>query len=79
MLCLSMPRKHEGGEEARLHSLLTSAEDKGSQIHAPAALALVKEPRYPLDRSLGGPQSRSGRFVKKKNLLPLPGFEPRIE
>jgi hypothetical protein len=30
-----------------------------------------KSPRYPLNRSLGGPQSRSGRF-----LIP-PGLEPR--
>jgi hypothetical protein len=31
------------------------------QLHAPAALARRKSPRYPLDRRLGGPQSRSGR------------------
>jgi hypothetical protein len=31
------------------------------QFHASAALPLGKSPRYPLDRRLGGPQSRSGR------------------
>jgi hypothetical protein len=31
------------------------------QLHAPAALPPGKSPWYPLDRSLGGPQSRSGR------------------
>jgi hypothetical protein len=28
----------------------------------------VKSPRYPLDRRLGGPQSRSGRFGEEKIL-----------
>jgi len=28
------------------------------QIHAPDPLPLGKEPRYPIDRRLGGPQSR---------------------
>jgi hypothetical protein len=35
-------------------------------------------PRYPLDRRLGGPQSRSGRSGEEKNLLPLPEIEPRL-
>jgi hypothetical protein len=40
------------------YSFLISALDRVSgQRHAPAALY----PRYPLDRRLGGPQSRSGR------------------
>jgi hypothetical protein len=29
-----------------------------------------KNPRYPLDRRLGGPQSRSGQFIEVKNLDP---------
>jgi hypothetical protein len=33
-------------------------------------------PWYPLDRSLGGPQSRSGRGGEEKNSQPLPGIEP---
>ena len=35
-----------------------------------------KEPRYPLKRGLGGPQSRSGRFEEEENVSPLPEFEP---
>jgi hypothetical protein len=35
-----------------------------------------KSPWYPLDRSLGGPQSRSGRGGEEKNSQPLPGIEP---
>jgi hypothetical protein len=30
------------------------------QFHAPASLPTGKSPQYPLDRRLGGPQSRSG-------------------
>jgi hypothetical protein len=33
-----------------------------------------KSPRYPLDRKLGGPQSRSGRYGEE-NKLPLLGIE----
>jgi hypothetical protein len=40
------------------------------QIHALAALFPGKELRYPLNRRLGGLQSRSGRGVEKS--LPLP-------
>jgi hypothetical protein len=46
------------------------------QLHAPAALPQRKEPRYPLDRGLGGPQSRSGRSGEEKNFA-LPGLELR--
>jgi hypothetical protein len=31
------------------------------QLHAPAELSLAKEPRYPFDRRLDVPQSRSWR------------------
>jgi hypothetical protein len=37
-----------------------------------------KSPWYPLDRRLGGPQSRSGRDGKEKNSQPLPRLEPPI-
>jgi len=47
------------------------------QLHAPAALPEVKEHRHPLNRRLGGRQSRSGLFWTKENLLSLPGFETR--
>jgi hypothetical protein len=39
-----------------------------SQLQAPAALPSKKEPRYPLVRRLGGPQSRSGRGDEEENL-----------
>jgi hypothetical protein len=35
-----------------------------------------KSPLYPLDRRLGGPQSRSGRGGEDKNSQPPPGIEP---
>jgi hypothetical protein len=35
-----------------------------------------KSPRYPLDRRLGGPQSRSGRGGEDKNSQLPPGIEP---
>jgi hypothetical protein len=37
-----------------------------------------RSPWYPLDRKLGGPQSRSGRGGEEKNSQPLPGLEPPI-
>jgi hypothetical protein len=48
------------------------------QFHAPAALSQGKSPWYPPDRSLGGPQSWSGRGGEEKNSQPLPGFEHPI-
>jgi len=48
------------------------------QTHAPVALPPGKSLQYPLDRRLGGPQSRFGRGGEEKNSLPpLPGFQPR--
>jgi hypothetical protein len=46
------------------------------QLHAPAALPLGKYSRYPLDRSLSGPQSRSGRGGEEKNSQPPSEIEP---
>jgi hypothetical protein len=37
------------------------------QLHAHVALPPGKSPLYPLDRRLGGPQSRSGRGGEEKN------------
>jgi hypothetical protein len=56
----------EGERNYRSYSLLTSALDGVSgQPHASAALYMPgKDPRYPLDRRLGGPQSRSGHRGK---------------
>jgi hypothetical protein len=36
-----------------------------------------KSPRYPLDRRLGRPQTRSGHGVEEKNFQPPPRIEPR--
>jgi hypothetical protein len=52
--------------------------DVSSQLHAPAALPQGKRPWYPLDRRLGGPQSRSGRGGEGKNSQPLSGLEHLI-
>jgi hypothetical protein len=62
------------------YSFTTSALDGVSgQRHAPAALyPRGKDPRYPLDRKLGGPQSRSWHGGYRKNPLPLPGIEPLL-
>jgi hypothetical protein len=55
------------------HSFLTSAADGGDWLTPRRGrFTPGKEPRYPLNRRLGGPHSRSERFVEKKNLLPLP-------
>jgi hypothetical protein len=35
-----------------------------------------KSPWYPLDRRLGGPQSRAGRGGEEENSQPTPGIEP---
>jgi hypothetical protein len=40
------------------------------QFHAPAALPQGKSTWYPLDRRLGGPQSRSGRDEEKNSQPP---------
>jgi hypothetical protein len=47
--------------------------DMNGQLHPQG-----KSHRYPLDRRLGGPQSRSGRGDDEKNTHPLPGLEPLI-
>jgi hypothetical protein len=46
------------------------------QLRAPAALPLRKEPSYPLDRKLGGTQSRSGRGGEDKISQSPSGIEP---
>jgi hypothetical protein len=45
------------------------------QLHGPATLPSGKKLRYPLDRRLGGPQSRSGRGGEEKDSQPPPGIE----
>jgi hypothetical protein len=50
--------------------------DVSGQLHAPAALPQEKNPWYPLNRRMGGPQSRSGRGGEEKNSQPALGIEP---
>jgi hypothetical protein len=70
---------HIGSEGKNKYSstlYLTSALDGvDGQSHVPAALAPPPpgKTRYPLYRSLGGPQGRTGRVRK---ISPPPGFDP---
>jgi hypothetical protein len=59
-----------GGERRySSYSFTTSALDGSGQRHAPSALyPRGKDPCYPLDRRLGGPQSRSGHGLEEKSL-----------
>jgi len=50
--------------------------EMNGQLHAPAALTPGKLPPYPLDRRLGGPQSRSGHGGEEKNSQPPPRMSP---
>jgi hypothetical protein len=48
------------------------------EVHVPVALPPEKEARYPLDRRLDGPQSRSGRS-KEKNLVRDENRTPAVQ
>jgi hypothetical protein len=50
--------------------------EMSGQLHTPAAFPQGKSPRYPLDRRLGEPQSRSGHGNEEKNSQFPPGIEP---
>jgi hypothetical protein len=64
--------KGVGGVEVQLHSFLTSALDGGEwSASRPYRFTPEKEYRYPLNRRLGGPQSRSGRFGEEKKTICL--------
>jgi hypothetical protein len=65
-----------GGVEIELHAFLTAALNGGTS--RPSLFAMGKRPRYPLDRRLGGPQSRSGHGGEEKNSQPLSALEPLI-
>jgi hypothetical protein len=49
------------------------------QLHAPATLSLGKEPQYPLDRRLGGPQGRYGHYGEEKNFAPAENGTPAVQ
>ena len=64
-----------GGLEVQLYSFFNLGARWGWVGNAtPRPLYPGKETRYPLNRSLGGPQGRSGRVRK---ISPPPGFDPR--
>jgi hypothetical protein len=44
---------------------------------SPSLYPQGKNPLYPFDRRLGGPQNRSGRHEEEKNHLPLQIIEPK--
>ena len=48
------------GNTGTFHSFLTSVLKVSGQHHAPGHFTPGKEPRYPLNRRLGGPRSSSG-------------------
>jgi hypothetical protein len=52
--------------------------EASGQTHNPALYPGRESVRYPLDSSLGGPQSRSGYFEEEKNFLHLPEYERQI-
>jgi hypothetical protein len=47
--------------------------EMSGQLHAPAVLPAGKESLYPLNKRLGGPQSRSGRGGDDKKIPDLTG------
>jgi hypothetical protein len=49
------------------------------QLHAPASLLRWKRPRHPLNRKLGGLQSRSGRCEEEKSLASTGNWTPAAE
>jgi hypothetical protein len=53
--------------------------EMSGQPHISAAFFPGKEVFYSLNRRLGGPQSLSGNFIKRKNILPLPGVKLRFQ
>jgi hypothetical protein len=56
---------------------LTSALDGGEwSASRPGRFTQGKRPWYPLDRRLGGPQSRPESGGKEKNSQPQPELEP---
>jgi hypothetical protein len=66
------------GVEVQLHTFLTSVLDGGEWSNSRPGRFIPgrKNPRYLLDRRLGGPQSWCGRSGEEKNSQPPPGIKP---
>jgi hypothetical protein len=69
---------HEGrGAGAKLHSFLaTSLDMLGCQLHARQLWPGERTPLYPMNRSIGGPQSQCENFGKQTHFLPPTGTKP---
>jgi hypothetical protein len=68
-----------GSKASRILNLCTTRRCVVSFTPRPLSLR-SRSPRHPLDKRLGGPQSRSGRGGEEKKIpsLCLPGTDPRI-
>lgn len=66
------------GSEDYIHSFLTSALHGGEwSTLSSGRFRPGNELRQPLNRRLGGPQGRCGRFEEDENICSLTGFESR--
>jgi hypothetical protein len=67
------------GVDVHSHIFLTSTLDGGERLLSPHTRLLLEENiRYPLVRSLGGPQSRTARCGKRNYLLTLAGLHSYV-
>jgi hypothetical protein len=69
-------KTYGGGVDVQIHTFLTSVLVGGGQLHASAALPPGIQPPCPLEKRLGGPQSRSDDVGKRK-FFTLTGLELR--
>jgi hypothetical protein len=70
------PRYEDVWRSGGIAELFLTRTLDGVEWSAPRPLPFYlrgNSPRYPLDRRLGGPQSRFGRCGEEQNLLPLLG------
>jgi hypothetical protein len=69
--------KTYGGVDVQIHVFITSALVGGEwSASRPGRLTPCKDPRYPLDRRLDGPQIRSGWYEEVKILYPTGTWTP---
>jgi hypothetical protein len=67
---MHIEKQHIGDKEQRKMQVR-------GELHAPVGLLLGKQPRYPLNGMLGGPQNPSGHFGRNRNLFLPPESEPQ--
>ena len=68
-------RKAQRGVAVHLRAFVTSASYEDGQLRAPAPVPQGKELTTLTEHEAGEPQSRSGRFRREKDRLPLSGVE----